>query len=60
MSKKEPIDKIYAQIEEELRNRNSIGYPVAKDATTGFHKLALTVKKKDLITQVRDGDYLGE
>src|SRR5579862_8923259 len=51
VSKKEPIDKIYAQIEEELRNQYSIGYPVAKDATTGFHRLALTVKKKDLIVQ---------
>jgi VWFA-related protein len=60
VSKKEPIDKIYAQIEEELRNQYSIGYPVAKDATAGFHKLALTVKKKDLIVQARDGYYLGE
>jgi VWFA-related protein len=60
VSKKEPIDKIYAQIEEELRNQYSIGYPVAKDATSGFHKLALTVKKKDLIVQARDGYYLGD
>ena len=60
VSKKEPIDKIYARIEEELRNQYSIGYPVAKDATPGFHKLALTVKKKDLIVQARDGYYLGE
>jgi VWFA-related protein len=60
VSKKEPIDKIYAQIEEELRNQYSIGYPVAKDATPGFHKLALTVKRKDLIVQARDGYYLGE
>jgi VWFA-related protein len=60
VSKKEPIDKIYAQIEEELRNQYSIGYPLAKDATPGFHKLALTVKKKDLIVQARDGYYLGE
>jgi VWFA-related protein len=60
VSKKEPIDKIYAQIEEELRNQYSIGYPVAKDATPGFHRLALTVKKKDLVVQARDGYYLGE
>src|SRR3984885_13477922 len=60
VSKKEPIDKIYAQIEEELRNQYSIGYPVGKDATPGFHKLALTVKKKDLIVQARDGYYLGD
>jgi VWFA-related protein len=60
VSKKEPIDKIYAQIEEELRNQYSIGYPVAKDATPGYHKLSLTAKKKDLIVQARDGYYLGE
>jgi VWFA-related protein len=58
VSKKEPIDKIYAQIEEELRNQYSIGYPVAKDATAGYHKLSLTAKKKDLIVQARDGYYL--
>jgi VWFA-related protein len=60
VSKKEPIDKIYAAIEEELRNQYSIGYPLAKDATPGFHKLALTVKKKDLVVQARDGYYLGD
>ncbi|MBV8514290.1 MAG: VWA domain-containing protein, partial [Acidobacteria bacterium] len=48
VSKKEPIDKIYAQIEEELRNQYSIGYPLAKDATAGYHKLLVTTKKKDL------------
>jgi VWFA-related protein len=60
VSKKEPIDKIYAQIEEELRNQYSIGYPVAKDATAGYHKLSLTAKKKEFIVQARDGYYLGE
>ena len=60
VSKKEPIDKIYAQIEEELRNQYSIGYPVAKDATPGLHKLALTVKGKDLVVQARNGYYLGD
>jgi VWFA-related protein len=60
VSKKEPIDKIYSQIEEELRNQYSIGYPVAKDATPGFHKLALLVKKRDLIVQARNGYYLSE
>jgi VWFA-related protein len=58
VSKKEPIDKIYAQIEEELRNQYSIGYPLPKDAAPGYHKLSLTTKKKDLIVQARDGYYL--
>jgi VWFA-related protein len=60
VSKKEPIDKIYAQIEEELRNQYSLGYSVAKDATPGFHKLSVTAKKKDLIVQARDGYYLSQ
>jgi hypothetical protein len=60
VSKKEPIDKIYAQIEEELRNQYSLGYALAKDSTPGYHKLVLRAKKKDLVVQARDGYYLGE
>jgi VWFA-related protein len=60
VSKKEPIDKIYAQIEEELRNQYSLGFPIAKDAIPGYHKLSLTAKKRDLVVQARDGYYLGE
>jgi VWFA-related protein len=58
VSKKETVEKIYAEIEEELRNQYSLGYPVAKDATTGYHKLSVTAKPKDLIVQARDGYYL--
>jgi VWFA-related protein len=58
VSKKETVEKIYSEIEEELRNQYSLGYPVAKDATTGYHKLSVTAKPKDLIVQARDGYYL--
>jgi len=58
VSKKETVEKIYAEIDEELRNQYSLGYPVAKDATTGYHKLSVTAKPKDLIVQARDGYYL--
>jgi VWFA-related protein len=59
VSKKEPIDKIYAAIDEELRNQYSIGYTPSKvDAGFGYHKLGLTIKKKDLLVQTRDGFYL--
>jgi VWFA-related protein len=59
VSKKETVDKIYAQIEEELRNQYSIGYPPDKNAGAGYHKIQLTTKQKDLIVQARDGYYSG-
>ena len=57
-SKKLPIDMIYAQIEEELRNQYSLGYtPEGMDAALGYHKLTLTTKQRDLVVQARDGFY---
>ena len=59
VSKKDSIDKIYAAIDEELRNQYSLGYtPSKEDGTVGFHKLQLAVKQKDLVVQTRDGFYL--
>jgi VWFA-related protein len=58
-SKKEPIDKIYDAIDEELRYQYSLGYtPVKADTPIGYHKLHLSVKQKDVIVQTRDGFYL--
>ncbi len=58
-SKKEPIDKIYDAIDEELRYQYSLGYtPVKADTPIGYHKLQLTVKQKDVTVQTRDGFYL--
>jgi len=59
VSKKETLDKIYADIDEELRNQYVLGYsPDKPDATVGYHKLHLAVKQKDLQVQTRDGFYL--
>jgi VWFA-related protein len=59
VSKKEPIDKIYDAIDEELRYQYSLGYtPVKEDTAAGYHKLHVTVKQKDMIVQTRDGFYL--
>jgi VWFA-related protein len=59
VSKKEPIDKIYDAIDEELRSQYSLGYtPVKADTAVGYHKLHLTVKQKDVIVQTRGGFYL--
>jgi VWFA-related protein len=60
VSKKETVEKIYSEIEEELRNQYSLGYPVDRAAGAGYHRLQVTTKQKDLIVQARDGYYLGQ
>lgn len=60
-SKKETVDKIYAEIQEDLRNQYSLAYTPDKGNTLGYHKILLTVpKQKDLIIQARDGYYFGQ
>ena len=60
-SKKETVDKIYAEIEEDLRNQYSLAYTPDKGNTYGYHKIQLTVpKQKDLVILVRDGYYYGQ
>jgi len=58
VTKKEPIDKIYDQIQEELRNQYSLGYtPDPLDSTGAYHRIQLTTKQSGLIVQTRDGYY---
>ena len=59
VSKKLPVDQIYAQIEQELRTQYNLGYtPDRAEATAaGYHKIQLSTKKKDLVIQARDGYY---
>jgi len=61
VSKKEPIDQIYAQIESELRSQYSLGYTPDRGGASaaGYHKIQLVAKKKDLAVQAREG-YYGE
>ena len=60
-SKKHPIDETFSQIQEELRSQYSLGYtPDPPDTAAGYHKITLTVKKKDLTVQARDGYYSGQ
>jgi len=55
---KKSLDDIYSQINEELRNQYSIGYTSDKpESDGGFRKIELTVKKKGLVVQARDGYY---
>jgi VWFA-related protein len=61
VSKKEPIDQIYTEIDEELRNQYALGYtPEKPDATPGYHKIHLVTKQKDLVVQTREGYYAAQ
>ena len=58
VSKKKSVDRIYSQIEEELRNQYSLGYSSDRPASDAdFRKIALTVNRKGLSIQSRDGYY---
>ena len=57
VSKKETVDKIYADIQEELRNQYRIGYTPTKNLEAGYHKIHLATNNKDLKVQARDGYY---
>ena len=59
VTKKETIDQIYSEIDEELRNQYALGYtPDKTDATVGYHKIQLTTKQKDATVQTREGFYV--
>jgi VWFA-related protein len=56
VSKKQPIDKVFAAIEEDLRNQYSLGYtPTA--ASPGYRSIHLAAKPKNLTVQAREGYY---
>lgn len=58
VSKKMPIEKIYEQIEEELRSQYNLGYsPDKSDVGSGFRKIKVTAKGKGLVVQAREGYY---
>jgi VWFA-related protein len=57
VSKKETVDKIYSEIEEELRNQYSLAYTPEKNEGPGYHKITVSTKQKDLLVQARDGYY---
>ena len=59
VSKKEPVDQIYSQIQEELRNQYSLGYTPDRGsaAASGYHKIQVTAKQKGVVVQAREGYY---
>jgi VWFA-related protein len=61
VSKKESVDQIYKQIEEELRSQYNLGFtPEKADATPGYHTITLTPNNKDYTVQTREGYYAGQ
>jgi VWFA-related protein len=53
-----PIDRIFSQIEDELRHQYSIGYtPNRTDDGGKFRKIRLTTRDNRLTVQTRDGYY---
>jgi VWFA-related protein len=54
-----PIDKIYEQIEDDLRSQYSIGFTPDRTLATGgaYRKLKLTTVDKGLVVRTRDGYY---
>ncbi len=60
VSGKQTVEKIYAQIEEDLRNQYSLGYtPDRTNPGEGFHKISVKTKQKDLIVHAREEYYWG-
>ena len=59
VSSKKPIDQIYSEITEELRNQYNLGYTPDREASNDavYHKIQLSAKQKDLFVQARDGYY---
>jgi VWFA-related protein len=57
VSKKHPLDAIYKQLQEELRNQYSFGYTPDEGASKAFRPIKLTTRRKGLVVQARSGYY---
>ena len=57
VSRHMPIDKVFASIEEDLRNQYSIGYSPDQPPEGGYRHIHLTTKQKGLVVQTREGYY---
>ena len=58
VGKKQSIDQIYAEIQQELRNQYNLGFSSDRPPNqSGYRKLRVTTRQKDLQVQARDGYY---
>ena len=56
LSATETLDKIYARIEDQLRNQYSLGF-TPLGSRPGYRKVRVAIKRKGLTVQARDGYY---
>jgi VWFA-related protein len=58
VSKKQSIEQIYGQVQDELRSQYNLGYtPDKTDRGPGYRRISLLTKQKNLVVQARDGYY---
>jgi VWFA-related protein len=58
VTKKEPLSKIYSEIDEDLRSQYSIGYTPDTPSDRGvFRHIHLTTTRKNLVVTTREGYY---
>jgi VWFA-related protein len=58
VSKKQTVDQIYDEIQQELRDQYILGYVPDKSPNSGdYRKIHVVTKQKDLSVQARDGYY---
>jgi VWFA-related protein len=58
VGKRRPIQSVFAEIEEDLRNQYNLGYtPEGGDSSGGFRRIHLTTTRKGLSVQAREGYY---
>ena len=55
--KKESLEDLYRQIQDELRNQYSLGYTSNNTSGPGYRAIRVLTKKKDQVVQARDGYY---
>ncbi len=61
VTKKESVEAIYKQVQDELRNQYSLGFtPERAEENAGYHTILLAAKPKDLVVQTRQGYYGGK
>jgi VWFA-related protein len=61
VKKDQNVAQIYNQIAEELRAQYRLGYTPSQDAaSSGYHRIDLTLRQKGLLIQTRDGYYTGK
>jgi VWFA-related protein len=58
VGKNRPLETIYSEIEEALRNQYSIGYTPNRPSPDGrFHRIKLTTRDRRLVVRTREGYY---